>query len=636
MAQPLRTPTASLGRLTPPMPRVLTSGASPYGSQQVNNDGAAGLVWNAFNRPNTEFYAKGEFNERDRYQWQNEIDAVDFRGRPASPLGREYQEFVAVAKPRLTSQFAEFDRAVGEALGASDNPDAYAYLQNLVVRDLLGDFSALRNVDQRKLSPRDQRVREKAMYLRSQFMDWMQSRSMGGSEVGDTSVTPEQFEQWRNDPDRSKALNADYRLSPAGQEMLRNTVDYNLFSTFQTDQHRPLPLRSPLMNVVGSTIGSMYEQATTALDPSADSMEPNTPAGRQGRFIHSPNPVNAMRYAMGLYKDTQKADPEFYNTLQGGSQVPQASLMTVDGLANKTTTGATPWGRFVNDADIFLRGMLANAGLGAGAANAADRDVVSQIVRTQDRPTPIRYPEKSAAGAVDAIKGWVDGQRDGATVYFPRWMDKAGFQSPPRFPSAFVKDAANLPVDLVTDPATALSMAVSAPLGVLRGIASRSVGQALLGAAAPFYGLAREVAPELATSTGITLTQTPQSYYDYFTKADPSNPLRTPEGKIPDPTNKKEYNAAVAQWEGNREKALQSGRQFLQNQASLAAEAKKPAGRPRMKMLTELRDATAPRVSQEPEIPQMPDQFTPFSEDSPGMQLQREIERRNAMPRRFP
>jgi hypothetical protein len=501
-------------------------------------------------------YTQGDYADSQWEDWFNKLRQRDQLGRPLTQEGLEHMRFMETATERFRQRISEF---------VAQNPEAAKRFTAEDARDARSSILGLRR----------QPSTETGRQLLGEFLGWMRQGGLGEEGAGDTSVTPMQMEEWRNDPDPVKRRNANYRLSPIGQQAMQKTIDYNLFATFQTDPYnRPVALKNPMINAIGGLVGSAFDLSGGVNQAFAD-----TPGNRQNRAVLTPSPLNAMRYSMGVYDQAQQANPEFWNT-STGSPIPQGSLMTHMGLENKMATPNTPYGlatlgmtaplmmpqfqRHTDDYNKeridFYMGRRADHPMPEYSQTPQNvRDYV-KFMGNNARFTPIRFPDHSATALTEQGKTMEGDNWRQISTLFPQFARQFGH--PGFYPSAFVNDAAMVIPSIFGDPGNAAMTAGMAGLGLATGGGVPAVGAAIAGNIG-------DIPSELGFNAALTLGQTPQTPWEYFSQPDPNVPLRTPDGRTPEPSLP-EYDTALEEYKVARQNTLDDMGVFNNNQRKQA------------------------------------------------------------------
>lgn len=487
---------------------------------------------------------------------------------PGMPQGYEsldsralHQEWLKRAQPTLVRLFRQFYQANGMRL-----PQSAVRQVHLSVLGMphSGD--------------------EKTSQLRGQFFDWLRSKTLVGDERSDNSVTPEQLEQWSipqgdtlpeilgNVPD---AMNAHYRLNESGQEQLAALADYNLLTAFQTDpDHRPSFLKSPAMSYIGSTVAKVAEPLTFDTSGISGAI---TRGLRQG----DPRSVLVATLTQDDYsRKRMESDPEYANRVWTGAAVPQFSAASPEGMDFKFNSGNTALG----SATRWMTNFLLKQGL-----TEQQRQDIYDFQRLNQRVTPVRRADADTPlfGNEQARRTAALGRRvsdleadawRGVSNYTPRAIyeinDTLGTNIKPFYPPAAVNDALMAVPGMLGDAQNFLSTAATGGFGLLAGGKSgvKNLIQALKG---NLY----EAPSEAGYNAGLSMADNPgQSWSDYMTKPDKGVTLRTKAGKIPDPTNRQEYEQAVRDLDEQAQKDLMEVRKWLDTQRKPAeAQSPKPA-----------------------------------------------------------
>jgi hypothetical protein len=307
----------------------------------------------------------------------------------------EHQDFIAQAAPRLQQRLEEWDSEMRpysqstpvDAYGNSLDPDnpAEVILRQNAIDALLGRPYNRDNAD--------------SMRFLQEFLDHMRDTSLGGPLSQDTSATPEQFAQMREE---TGAFNVDNRLTPGGAEAMARLKDYNLFTAFQMGNHKPGAMELPFMSGPLGVAGVMYGNMTgEALNPVARG---------QASAAFNPSPLNAMRSVMAWDDRGRETDPNMFRDYLTGANIPQASIMDPLGLERSFNTGDTAYGRATR--------QLTNAILMPGESTE-NRDALAQVMNDRDRFTPISQP-----GAFEADQKLVE---QGRRIEAENWARPATY-----------------------------------------------------------------------------------------------------------------------------------------------------------------------------------------------------------------
>ena len=309
---------------------------------------------------------------------------------------RQHLDFLERAEPRLNERLKEFHdsefRRKHYPDASLEKDEEYSEFYRQLV---LGAYNAILGVP--PPSGADPSVDE----YRQQFLDWMRATSLGGPESPDTSVTPEEYAQWGSD--------RDYRLTPTGAQAMAKLKDYNLFTAFQTDDHMPAGMSTPMMAGPMGLMGALYDISTTGkVDPITSS--------QIGATNYDPSPLSAMRYVMQWDKKGQQTDPEKWSQSWLEANIPQGSLINPDGgLKTKFATGDTAYGRATRHLTTPWM-MLQHS--------RADRGGLVDLLNRTDRMTPIGYPENFEEDR--RLKEIGDGIEQGTwsqwSMYLPKWI----------------------------------------------------------------------------------------------------------------------------------------------------------------------------------------------------------------------
>lgn len=360
-------------------------------------------------------------------QWSEWYERSQTYGTPEFA---KHQDFVSKAQPRYERRLEEFlkyaeqrqqeDPSYGEGWGVFWDEFYGPMVEEAAKQKVLGA----------PVGP-DVRASPEAMQaadaMVSDFFGWLKDTSLFGEERPDTSVTQEQMDEFERDPDSSKRMNAEWRMSPAGQEAYAKLLDYNFLNAFQEGEHRPDPLQSQALSTIGAFFGGAYENMTARVNNAQMGMPSLSPAfvpqARQGErigraqfdLVNSPSPGNALEYVNQVDQFAATQDPEFYNTWLMGSAVPQMSLMSPTGLDNKTFSGNTGYGRLSRSLTDAV--MMNNY-------NRAERGAFTDFMNANDRGTPVR-PAGMAEESEAAVAAGREIERDNwkqVSARFPMWI----------------------------------------------------------------------------------------------------------------------------------------------------------------------------------------------------------------------
>lgn len=538
---------------------------------------------------------KGLYSDEDWNNWYASI------ARP-SREAEDHQRYMGMASPRLKRRLAEWLTA--------------RTLDPSVKQGVKVDADDVRQMQRRLLGLPHENT-ERTRDLSGLFLDWLHNGSIVGGKRPDVSVTPEQAEQWRNDPDPAKAMSADWRLTPEGQQAFGKLMDYNLLTAFADGQHKPTAMEGTVLSNVGAALGAGYE-GLLRFAGGPNQQRGSDISTRQIALVNNPSPANSMRYAMEVADFAKSQDPEFFNSWIYGSAAPQMSLMTGEGLERKSESGDTQYGR----ATRFLTAplMMPNR---SREFRGAHVDLMNQ----RDRTTPIGYPDEFAAAEQLADAGKqteVENWRQFST-YMPKWIrdmnsvigaspqawggeasdtpthtldvsnpyapqyipkdksqmeyeqwerEQAGQPAPeadpdpyaktgitPFYPSSFVNDAAMLLPAIGGDPQNLATAAVIGPYAALTGGLRRRPLNALLQAT---RSVAPDIPGELGYSTAISTSVSGAPLGDYFLSPDAAVPLRTQGGRLPMP-DLPEYLSALKGYEQRRTDTGNAMQQFQQS-----------------------------------------------------------------------
>lgn len=469
----------------------------------------------------------GDYSPQQRMEWYYSL-AQD----PA--MQKKHAEFESAAYPAMVNRLAEYRNYLRYNLDGDLPPLTDQTLSNIGGR-LLG----------KPFDPEDKFAED---YTRG-FLDWLRESSTG-SLAPDQSVTPEEKAQWDNDPSLRNSLNSNYRLTESGQKNLDKERDYELLRTFQTDPaHRPIFLQSAPTTAAFSGISSLTYDGTGM----SSQQLANTLAG---------TPAAAMENALmwdNHYRERMSKQPGYWNDMVGGAVLPSGSATNIYGLGRKTTDGDSSVGRWTR----WLSGPMKRSDL-----SERQREDYNNFKTLNSRQTPIRsgkdvFGEQSEKARELAAKSDAMESQDEKIISdnFPGMVnavnDATGMNIAPFYPSAFVNDLGMVGPNIAGDPLNALAFLPSAALGVAtKGISG--LGHALLAQAA-------DAPNEGAFSAALSLTNTPQSAWDYVSKPDPGVTLRDSSGNIPDPLNRKSYEKALQSKVDGRQTILQGMQAWLKN-----------------------------------------------------------------------
>jgi hypothetical protein len=588
-------------------------------------------------------YAAGDYLTPDYYsrngtyapeQWSEWYERSQTFGTPEFV---KHQDFIAKATPRYQKRLEEF---LQYAEARQQNDPGYGEGWGIFWDEFYGPMvedAAQRKVMGQPLTPDVAAAPEVVQATENfvgDFFNWMRETSIAGDERPDTSVTPEQMEEWRNDPDFGNRMQSEWRMTPEGQAAYAKLLDYNFLNAFQEGYHRPEPLHSQMLGSIGGIMGAMQE----GMAYGANAGEAGTQLGQaQVGLVNNPTPGNALTYVNEVDRFAETQDPEFYNSWLMGSAAPQMSLMTGTGLDLKTFSGNTPYGQATRnmtnavmmnnfsrrergDFDQFMNlndrwTPIRPAGMGEESEQLAarGRQLETDNWRQVSAYTPrwIRYlnsmiaappqtwggetPPATAGMKVDPRNAWVGPaltpMSDKEREYEDWRVSQGGTPQPqpdpdpyakvgitPFVPSAFVNDAAMIVPGIVGDPANAVSTAIIGPTAA--GLSYRAgagpVGSYVNALRAMTANNVGDFPGEMGFSAGISLTQTPQTPLEYFTQPDPNNPIRTSTGEVP-AADTKEYMDALEKFDQDRQDTVTSTQNVLRKQ--LKGVRKTPRGR---------------------------------------------------------
>ena len=551
---------------------------------------------------NTPAGSTGAYSEQEWSDWYGKSRTY------GTPEFAQHLDWMDLAKPRLQQRLQEY-LAHLESLPQmeSDGQPSSAALAIASLKDPNIGGAMRRQILGLPQDPNVSRVPSvmaQANLGTHAFFGWMSDTSIDGFERPDTSVTPEKMQEWKQDPDWGRRMQADWRMTPAGQEAFTKLMDYNLLNAFQQGEHQPEPLRMPALSYIGGNLGSAFEAA--AYGP--QSGNPGTKIGSaQTTLLTRPSPANAVQYAMEVARFAETQDPEFYNSWLMGSQAPQMSLMTGMGLARKSGSGDTPYGR----ATRYLTTLLMMPHY-----NTDERRAVVDFMNTNDRFTPVRpegayeeaealrsrvgnlenenwkqvsaylpkwirdfnsvfaaspaawggeMPQAPAGQKIDPRNAWVGPQAvplSKEEQEYEDWRKEQGGSQPaadsdpwakvgitPFHSTAAFNDMAMVGPAIAGDPSAYVTAGLTGPFA---GIASRMAGaspyRSAVNALKSMMSGFREAPAEAGYNTALSLAITPQTPYEYFTQPDPANPVRDSSGQIP-AADSSQYPKALRNWE---------------------------------------------------------------------------------------
>lgn len=550
-------------------------------------------------------YMKPDYYGRDggSYSPQQWADWYSKSNQYGTPEFDQYQAYLSVAEPRLQVRLREYlthlrsQPQVDEAGNPTDAALTFKALQGPLGRNARAAIIGGR-------LPADQQQILHARRQAEKFFDWLKGTSLGGDDSPDTSITPEVMAAWKQDPDWGKAWHSDWRLTPAGQEAFAKLLDYNLLNAFQQGKHQPEPLNGAAISGVGGAVGYLA-QGVFNQDKWADSA-PGTEIPRaQLELLASPSPAKAMNYALEVARFAETQDPEYFNSWVSGSALPQFSLMTGEGLAQKSSSGMTPYGR----ATRYLSAPLLMPNY-----NRQERGDLVTTMNQIDRFNPV-VPEGMYEQANDLRQRGTDLENDNwkqISAYLPKWIRDfnstfaaspaawGGKLPPPpegqRWATGPVqpqlvplskeeneyqqwRKEQGMPVDSAPSPywenkgitpfhstAAFNDMVMVAPAiggdpgnlvatATLGPLAAMKTGSAVRGLQAALASNVGDMPSENLYNTALSLTYSPQSMYGYFTEPDPGNPVRDSAGNIP-AADTPQYMDALRNWERSRDKTL--------------------------------------------------------------------------------
>lgn len=549
-----------------------------------------------------DYYSRGSDGYLGRYSPEEWKDWHEKSGTFGTKEFAGHSGYLQLADPRLKRRLYEYGQHLLDQPQQDEqgNPTpAATALQAIgspVGREMRRQILGFRSSD-------DPAIAGRASQEVEAFFDWLKGTSLFGDERPDTSVTPEQMREWKNDPEAAKRWQSDWRLTPAGREAHSKSLDYHLLNAFQQGKHQPAALNMPVMSGIGGMLGNAFEAVAHGPDYGA----PGTKVGEaQTAMLANPNPASAMRYAMEVARFAETQDPEYYNSWFMGSASPDMSLMTGEGLARKSSAGDTPYGRATRYQTAPL--LMPNW-------SQQERGALVDFMNAQDRGTPIR-PAGDYEKAEDLRRAAHQLENDNwkqISAYMPKWirdfnstfaaspaawggelppppagqkyevgpagypqlveMSKgekeyqdwrneqgAGGQRPsepdkdpwakvgitPFHSTAAFNDMGMVAPAVLGDPG---NLATTLVMGPLAWAATGSKVQALKAMLAGNIG---DLPSEFGYNTALSLTMTPQSMYGYFTEGDPNNPVRNPDGSIP-AADTMQYMDRLADWEKGRQ-----------------------------------------------------------------------------------
>ena len=479
-----------------------------------------------------DIYEKGDYAPQQWEKWYADT-------QPGGVHYERHQEFLQRLEPVLERRYQEFKNALRS--GAWKPEDSPPMPKSRRSSKEISD--KVKDVIRGKPVGNDPQAR---VYARL-FLDYMRDNSLGGRSARN-SVTPEQYAEWQafkpGGEGIGQAANAPYRLNDAGKDNLERTIDYNLMTTFQTDPvHRPAFLKSGLlMGNVQNLVGMAY--------PSGIGM-----AAQQLGNVWGGDPVSAVDNAV-MWDDYSRQkfaeNPYYWNDRLAGATIPQASALTAEGLEEKAQGG----GSMMGTATRYLSAPLLFPNL-----SESERQTLVDYARHYSRYSPI-MPElnpRESAQRLDLARQLNTQEAEawqGFSTVLPeqiKQFNKAtGLNIKPTYGSAAMNDLAMVVPGILGDPQNVAQTALAAATGGMSGLA-----QALLGSVA-------EIPGEGGFNTAISISNTPQSISEYLFSSNPGVPIRTPDGRIPEPDSQ-EYDEALKAYRLDQKNALGQAARFLQD-----------------------------------------------------------------------
>jgi hypothetical protein len=469
----------------------------------------------------------GDYSDQQRREWYYSL-AQD------PDTQKKYADFEKRAFPAMVNRLAQFRNFLQYSLDSDIPPVTDQTLANIGGR-ILG----------KPYDPEDKYAED----YTNKFLSWLKESSTGYLKP-DQSVTFEEKAAWDIDPSLQNSLNSNYRLTETGQSNLDKERDYELLRTFQTDPvHRPIFLQSAPTTAAFSGISALTYDGTGMSSLQLANTLSGTPAAAM---------ENALMWD-DHYQERMQKQPGYWNDMFGGAVLPSGSATNIFGLGRKTVDGDSAVGRWTR----WLSGPMKRSD-----ATEQQREDYNNFMTLRYRQTPIGsggdvFGEQSDQARELTRKAEEMEVQDERIISdnFPGVInavnDATGLNIAPFYPSAFVNDLGMVGPNIAGDPLNAAIFLPSAALGLAtRGLSG--LGHALLAQAS-------DAPSEGAFNTAISLTNTPQSAWDYLSKPDPGVSLRDASGNIPDPLNRKSYERALKSKVDGRQTILQGMQTWLKN-----------------------------------------------------------------------
>ena len=540
------------------------------------------------------------FAPQDAYKPQYPSLGDPILGAPASaywnreaPVEQVYGEWLNRAKPKFHSLFKEYvaslpvemqqqirpQRQKGGFLSSLVGGDPSVSEANAAKKALLDDISG--GVLGMPYNPEN----ELANSLRDGFFEWLRATSLGGKMAPDNSINPAQREAWQQSGGdtlqefaSSVADNAsiNYRMNPEGRRQADRLADYNLLVAFQdTGTNIPAAIQQPFLgmggiqNAISGATEWMFSGVTGIPDANQIAAIQRTPEATLRAVLTQDDYTRKMR----------QEDPDYVKRAWRGGYMPQYAAGSPEGLEFSANNPATGFGYATN--------WLTNPMMFPQKSEPERQNLLDTSAQL-GAVTPVIEP--SGDPAVDAIE---HGQRrvlnadldamqssawKGVAEQTPKMIygyndaigDRIGFPITPRYASAFVNDAAMMVPAMAGDPQNLAQLALTGGIGALAGGGIKSVVK-------PLLQYLQESPAELGYTTALSKSANPQSWSDYIFAPDPGVTLRTKGGKTPDPTNRQEYEQALADQQDEQKNILGRAGSFLSTQQRRAASKRLPS-----------------------------------------------------------
>jgi hypothetical protein len=387
---------------------------------------------------------------------------------------------------------------------------------------------------------------EDGRQLADGFLEYMQSRSVGGERSENPAVTQTEYERWQESPD------ARHRLTSAGARNHEYLRDYSMLRSVQTGAHAPESAGtvSKILGLIGSFVDSDTADLAMARMVGGD-------IGRATEALYWWDKSNPIQDAIEG-RAPAWADPGLM-----GSRYAETSPTTLRGLVNSLGRTDNPIGSLTGvPGELVARGPVATAvgtlltdgvdGAYLGTVGRSLEDLRNQnwVAQHTRRTTPI-VPDRSPGLGLAAAQADQDAssyQANQTSATYPLVAERFGFAR--QFMSPLAEMGAELPADVLFDPSTAATMGAGSALKMgttaLKGIGKRTVLQGLLdsgmaggkSAASYMAGIGKELPHEGAISTGMRVAGAPKdalesfsSTFRYMTTPARTNPnVRLPDG----------------------------------------------------------------------------------------------------------